>query len=339
MLGYAVESVDFNLPVDSFTRKPLFAFSCNRAIRESYDGPLFENEDGDDVGISELVSNVGKKIVKIYDQKVRHGHSLHNATVVGNVTLEGETGYSPDSSHQLPTVPNSGNDYVFPAGERPLIVSLKTDSAKRIVEGEIYRLRRFRVSNTNARIENLEGTDVRYIGVRGGDWEIVSTVGPHYYLSFNGSSYFTLPIAQYLTKDAGVYAVCDPTGTGRAPVFSAISSTHELSFDLGSAYMRFSYYPDSEKQLLFGGIDSPDTRKDGYAGNYADNIILQSVKGSTGESKRRYDIASLDTAYIGRDKDYYYEGKIYELVITDFEIPRDSINQVFSDWGDYYALT
>jgi hypothetical protein len=254
MLGYAVESVDFNLPVDSFTRKPLFAFSCNRAIRESYDGPLFENEDGDDVGISELASNVGKKIVKIYDQKVRHGHSLHNATVNGDVYLQSET-------------------------------------------------------------------------------------GPYYYLSFSGSSYFDLPIAQYLLGDVGVYAVCDPIGTGRAPVFSANSNTHELSFDLGSAYMRFTYYPDSEKQLLFGGIDSPDTRKDGYAGNYADNIILQSVKGSTGESKRRYDIASLDTAYIGRDKDYYYEGKIYELVITDFEIPRDSINQVFSDWGDYYALT
>ena len=78
-----------------------------------------------------------------------------------------------DSSIQLPTEPNNGNDYVFPAGERPLVMSLKTDSSKRIVAGDIYRLRRFRISNNNGQIENLDGTDPRYIGVRGAGWQTV----------------------------------------------------------------------------------------------------------------------------------------------------------------------
>ena len=33
MLGHVTESSDYNLPVDAITRKPIFAFSCNRRIR------------------------------------------------------------------------------------------------------------------------------------------------------------------------------------------------------------------------------------------------------------------------------------------------------------------
>ena len=79
---------------------------------------------------------------------------------------------------ELPTEPNNGNDYVFPAGERPLVMSLKTDSGKRTVAGDIYRLRRFRVSTINGQIENLDGTDPRYIGIRGAAWETVTEKNP-----------------------------------------------------------------------------------------------------------------------------------------------------------------
>lgn len=90
MLGTHVESIDFNLPVDAVTEKPLFAFSCNRAIRESYDGPLMRATDGTDIGVDELSTNVGKQIDLLYDQKSRHGHSSNNATSSGPYpTLQG----------------------------------------------------------------------------------------------------------------------------------------------------------------------------------------------------------------------------------------------------------
>lgn len=45
MLGYSVESGDFNLPVDAVTEKPLCAYSLNRKIRETYDGQFFDYTD------------------------------------------------------------------------------------------------------------------------------------------------------------------------------------------------------------------------------------------------------------------------------------------------------
>ena len=113
----------------------------------------------------------------------------------------------PDPNYQLPTEPNNGNDYVFPSGERPLVVSLKTDSAKRIVKGHTYRLRRFRVSTNNGQIENLDGTDPRYIGIRGAAWEPTTSL---YYLDFLPGAYFEPPegMATFFTEDAGVLTVC-----------------------------------------------------------------------------------------------------------------------------------
>ena len=75
----------------------------------------------------------------------------------------------------MPSTPNNGNDFVYPAAERPLVIALKTISSKSLVQGESYRLRRFQVSNTNARIENLDGSNIRWIGQRGTDWEVLSS--------------------------------------------------------------------------------------------------------------------------------------------------------------------
>jgi hypothetical protein len=77
-----------------------------------------------------------------------------------------------------------------------------TDSNKRIVEGDIYRLRRFRISNSHFQIENLDGTDPRYIGIRGAFLEIVSTVGPSQAKEVTSMIYFSamtpLDIFQFL---------------------------------------------------------------------------------------------------------------------------------------------
>lgn len=253
MFGVNVESIDFNLPVDALTEKPLFAFSCNRHVRENYRGPLFLANDNSPIDVGNLSSKVGSNIKGIFDQKTRFGHPQHDATVVGNITLE---------------------------------------------------------------------------------------VGDKYYLNFDGESYFTLPIEQHLTKDVGVFVVCDPEGGGRAPIFSGINATHELVFDVGEAYMRFAYYEISNKQKLFGGIDSPEVGLDGYAGNFADEIRIDNVTGSTGKAVRSDNIGdALTSCMIGKDSTHYFTGKLYEMVVTDFEIQPDSINQVFSDWIDYYSLT
>jgi hypothetical protein len=42
---------------------------------------------------------------------------------------------------------------------------------------------------------------------------------------------------------------------------------------------------------------------------------------------------------IGKDSTHYFNGKLYEMVVTDFEIQPDSISQVFDDWRNYYSLT
>lgn len=253
MLGVNVESIDFNLPVDALTEKPLFAFSCNRNVRENYRGPLLLTKDDESVTLDNIAEYEGKLIKGIFDQKARHGHAQHDAIAVGNIKLQKES--------------------------------------------------------------------------------------DKYYLHFDGSSYFTLPISQYLTKDVGVFVVCDPDGGGRAPIFSGISPTHELCMDVGTAYLRFSYYELSKKQLLIGGIDSPEVKMSGYAANFADNIIISSATGSTGESVRSENISGITDSYIGRNGVDYLTGKIYEMIVTDFEIQKDSIAQVFKDYIDYYSLT
>lgn len=425
MLGHVTESIDYNLPVDAITRKPVFAFSCNRRIRESYNGPLLRTVDGD-VYPADLEASVGKKIVKIYDQKVRFNCPAFNVEAVGDVFLRKKIvnkqlpdfelptapnngsdkdytfavedrpkiiilkdnpnkGFSkgdiltvnllrfqssgfilrvtnptrfignrgqeyevvapttlyylelspgayfeptesvPDPNYQLPTEAQSGNDYIFPAEEKPLVVSLKTDSDKGLVEGEIYKLRRFRVSNMNGQIENLDGTYPRYIGIRGAGWEILGA-----------------GMATFFTEDAGVLTVCDPSNSaGRAPIFSASNSENELCFDVGSAYMRINHYKISERHQLFGGLDSPDQEYNAYLGNFSEKTVIRNSSGFSGVSLRKDAISSgLTDAYIGRDATgNTYSGEIYELIIGDFEIPNDSVNEAFRDMIDFYALT
>jgi hypothetical protein len=254
MFGVNVESIDFNLPVDALTEKPLFAFSCNRHVRENYRGPLLLADDNSPISVDNLSTKVGSKVKGIFDQKARYGHGQHDATAEGNIIFKTQSSY--------------------------------------------------------------------------------------YYLEFDGSSYFTLPIDQYLVGDIGVLVVCDPDGGGRAPVFSGVSPTHELSFDVGTAYMRFAYYQLADKQKLFGGIDSPEVGLDGYVGNFADEIRIDNVSGSTGKAVRGDNIGNaLTSCMIGRDSTHYFTGKLYEMVVTDFEIQPDSISQVFDDWRNYYSLT
>ncbi len=343
MLGYATESIDYNLPVDAITRKPVFAFSCNRRIRESYNGPLLRTVDGD-VYPADLEASVGKKVVNLYDQKIRFNCPAFNVEAVGDVFLRKKvtpttlyylelspgayfepTEGVPDPNYQLPTEAQSGNDYIFPAEEKPLVVSLKTDSDKGLVEGEIYKLRRFRVSNSNGQIENLDGTDPRYIGIRGASWEILGA-----------------GMATFFTEDAGVLTVCDPSNSdGRAPIFSASNSENELCFDVGSAYMRINHYKISERHQLFGGLDSPDQEYNAYLGNFSEKTVIRNSSGFSGVSLRKDSISSgLTDAYIGRDATgNTYSGEIYELIIGDFEIPNDSVNEAFRDMIDFYALT
>ena len=254
MFGVNVESIDFNLPVDTLTEKPLFAFSCNRNVRENYRGPLLMDGDDEPITLDNISTKVGSKVKGIFDQKSRHGHSQHDATAYGEITLEED--------------------------------------------------------------------------------------GSRYYLNFDGHSFFDIPITQYLTKDVGVFVVCDPDGNGREPVFSGFSATHELSMDVGSAYMRFSYYKLIDRQILFGGLDSPELKRDGYVGNFSDEINITNVSGSTGKSVRSLELSSpLSACCMGKDAGHHFTGKIYEMVVTDFEIQNDSIDQVFDNWTDYYSLT
>ena len=258
MLGYATESIDYNLPVDAITRKPVFAFSCNRKIRETYNGPLLRVADGD-VYPSDLEASVGKKIVNLYDQKVRHNCTAFNIEAIGDVFLRKK--------------PNTS----------------------------LYC------------IELLPGA---------------------YFESHGMSSFFT--------EDAGVLTVCDPSNSeGRAPIFSASNSENELCFDVGSAYMRINHYKISERHLLFGGLDSPDQEYNAYLGNFSEKTTIRNSSGFSGVSLRRDAISSgLTDSYIGRDATgNTYSGEIYELIIGDFEIPNDSVNEAFRDMIDFYALT
>jgi hypothetical protein len=260
MLGYATESIDYNLPVDAITRKPVFAFSCNRRIRESYNGPLLRTVDGD-VYPADLEASVGKKVVNLYDQKIRFNCPAFNVEAVGDVFLR-----------------------------------------KKVTPTTLY------------------------------------------YLELSPGAYFEIPegMATFFTEDAGVLTVCDPSNSdGRAPIFSASNSENELCFDVGSAYMRINHYKISERHQLFGGLDSPDQEYNAYLGNFSEKTVIRNSSGFSGVSLRKDAISSgLTDAYIGRDATgNTYSGEIYELIIGDFEIPNDSVNEAFRDMIDFYALT
>lgn len=254
MLAYATESADFNLPVDSITRKPLLAFSLNRSIREGYNGPLIETSGGE-VYESDLVNSVGESIVKVFDQKLRYDHSPADMVVQGDATV----GFDP---------------------------------------------------------------------------------GRGYYINMGGDGYGEVDLSSYILDDVGVLVVCDPTDDAkRAPIFSASNTTHELCFDIGSAYMRFDNYKTTDIDQLFGGMDSPDVTYSGYLGNFSDIVNIRNVSGFSGRSLRKVPIDTIDNVYIGKSSSNNFKGKIFEMVVTDFVIPDQSVGEVFSDWGSFYSLT
>lgn len=333
MIGVNVETIDFNLPVDALTEKPLFAFSCNRHVRENYRDQLLLADDDSSITVDNLSTKVGSKIKGIFDQKARYGHQQHDATAVGNIILKTHSSYTENPSRPA----EAGASDV---GRK--IQALMTIPSRGLEEGKIYEIESVDlVTKRHMFFQSETGNPLGVINIihAGLQWVFVDEVGPYYYLEFDGSSYFTLPIDQYLVGDIGVLVVCDPDGGGRAPVFSGVSPTHELSFDVGTAYMRFAYYNLTDKQKLFGGIDSPELKIDGYVGNYADEIRIDNVSGSTGKAVRSESIGTLNSAMIGKDSTHYFNGKLYEMVVTDFEIQKESIEQIFEDWKSYYSLT
>ena len=256
MLGYATESGDFNLPVDAITRKPTFAFSCNRRIRETYNGPLLKTVDGD-VYPADLENSKDKKVTKIYDQKIKHNCPSFDLFATGDIFLR-------------------------------------------------------------------------------------KKIGPYYYIEATAGAYFEFPATSFFTSDAGVLVVCDPSDiNGRAPVFSVSNINNELCFDVGSAYMRFNHYKISERHQLFGGIDSPDQEYNSYLGNFSEKTTIRNASGFSGVSLRKDPIDSDFTdGFIGRDASgNTFTGQIYELIITNFEIPNDSVNEAFEDMSEFYSLT
>ena len=254
MLAYATESVDYNLPVDAITRKPLLAFSLNRSIREGYDGPLLEVSGGE-VYESDLADSVGESIVRVFDQKLRYNHNPADMVIQGDAIV----GYHAEKG---------------------------------------------------------------------------------YYINMGGGAYGEVDLSSYIVDDVGVLAVCDPADDAkRAPIFSASNSTHELCFDIGSAYMRFDNYKTTDIEQLFGGMDSPDITYSGYLGNFSAIVNIKNANGFSGRSLRKVPIDTIDNVYIGRSSSNNFRGKIFEMVVTDFVIPDQSVDEVFSDWSSFYSLT
>lgn len=249
MFGVHVESIDYNLPVDAITRKPLFAFSTSRAIRENYKGPLLRTSDGVDVTADNIASQVGKTINRIYDQKAKTGYA--------DQTCDSSTG---------PT--------------------LNVDS---------------------------DG---------------------NYYLQFTEGSSFLVGIHGDFS-DAGFMIVCSSEGFGQHKTFRTFGQTHEMSFVLGSAYMRFHSYeiPEPVSDEVFGSIDYPNQSKNGYImGIEGGRSYLRGVYGEHGtgfSASYSYNFFELGG----------FSGRIYEFVACDFSIPKASIPEIFDDWRSFYSLT
>jgi hypothetical protein len=161
-----------------------------------------------------------------------------------------------------------------------------------------------------------------------------------YYLNMGGGAFGEVDISSSMQSDVGVLAICDPADDAkRAPIFSASNSTHELCFDIGSAYMRFDNYKTTDIDQLFGGMDSPDITYSGYSGNFSSTISIRNASGFSGRSLRKVPIDTIDEVYIGRSSSNNFKGKIFEMMIADFVIPSESVDQIFSDWQNYYSLT
>lgn len=249
MFGVHVETIDYNLPVDAITRKPLFAFSANRAIRENYRGPLLRTSLGEDVTVGNIASHVGKTIDKIYDQKSKHG-------------------------------------YISKSSESSTGPTLGVDSS------------------------NM------------------------YHLDFTESTSFLVDIHGDF-DDAGFMIVCSSQGFGQHKTFRAFGETHEMSFVLGSAYMRFHSYdiPEPVSDKVFGAVDYPNQAKNGYImGIENGRSYLRGVHGEHGAGvspKYNYNFFELGG----------FSGKMYEFVACDFSIPKAAIPEIFDDWRSFYSLT
>lgn len=346
MLGTHVESIDFNLPVDAVTEKPLFAFSCNRIIRESYDGPLMRATDGTDIGVNDLSANTGKQIDLLYDQKTRHGLPSNNATCSGPYpTLQGNaseywlefTGtesfavsqptYANDTAFTFPTTDGNPN-YSAPYPQIRVINSWHPH----ITSGNNYDLVQVQITGgvlTNMKLGNTSAgaqwvSPIQNGAVRGTDWEVQKEIASHI----------------ELLEEAGILVVCDPEGQGRKPVLTANNGVDELSLDVGTAYMRFALYGQGEQEDLFGGLDYPDLPMNGYVANYDTNILLRSVDGKGGEAVASRPLPAFSSMHIGKDMaGNNFEGKLFEIVICDFPIPLDAEQEVFDDWKSLYSLT
>ena len=249
MFGVHVETIDYNLPVDAITRKPLFAFSVNRSIRENYKGPLLKTTSGVDITSENIASHVGQQINRIYDQKAKHGYV--------DKTCNSDTG------------PTLGVDE--------------------------------------------DGS---------------------YYLQFVNDTSFLVDIHGEFS-DAGFMIVCSSEGFGQHKTFRTFGQTHEMSFVLGSAYMRFHSYeiPEPLSDKVFGSIDYPNQSKNGYImGIEGGRSYLRGVRGEHGtgfSSNYNYNFFELGG----------FGGRIYEFVACDFSIPKASIPEIFDDWGSFYSLT
>ena len=248
MFGVHVESIDSNLPVDAITRKPLFAFSVNRAIRENYKGPLLRTAVGD-VTVDNIASHVGKTVNRIYDQKAKYGY---------------------------------------------VDKTCDSDSGPRID-----------VDSDNK-----------------------------FFLQFTQDSSFLVDIHGDFT-DAGFMIVCSSEGFGQHKTFKTFGQTHEMSFVLGSAYMRFHTYeiPEPVSDEVFGSIDYPNQTKNGFImGIESGRSYLRGVKGEHGTGVSP--MYSYDFFQLGG-----FNGRIYEFVACDFSIPKASIPEIFDNWKSFYSLT
>jgi hypothetical protein len=318
MLGTHVESIDFNLPVDAVTEKPLFAFSCNRIIRESYDGPLVRAMDSTDIYVADLSANVGKQIELLYDQKSRYNFSSNNAVCSGPYpTLRSNESEPLKTGDRVtPLWPNhpyyNQTGRVNSIGSTGFTVDYDTPP--------------------DGQHESGGGLDLSQEGT---GWEKKI----EYWLEFTGTESFSISDSLHLDR-AGVLAVCDPEGQGRKPVFTANNGADELSLDVGTAYIRFSLYGSNEKEDLFGGLDYPVHPKNGYVANYDTNILLRSVDGKGGESVATRPLPSFSSMFIGKDMaGNGFEGRIYELLVCDFPVPFNAEQEVFRDWNTFYSLT
>lgn len=324
------------LPADAVPA--LFAYSLNRQLRKLYTGDYFQFRQGSTIKeypTDSIDTTQDAYLVKIYDQKLKHGVPVQDAVQLtenlqpiiseNTVTIE-------DPNFELPSGPNNGHhrdfNYVGTSLVRPQVIALKSNSGKKITEGNIYEVNliRFQAGGFICRIRTDDG-GLRFIGNRGVEYEVVKQKN-EISANFDQKEYLDIPnLAPFIGQNFTITAIGDGADIPR-PLLGVWGASDIITFEPSDLATRFSFNSnlgtihnqDDKATQCFSGYDSTQN------GNYVMTVRTRTGQGSRTRTQVNPSFTNLS---IGRQDQRFYKGTFIEATMHLGELTKLGSAQLF----------